>query len=425
MGLLNQFRGLPRQVYLLSIVRMIMAMGTFVFSFISLLASSKYGLNEFQIGNVMMFVAAANIAGSLLGGKLADTFGRKRMFLAADAFAVTLICTAGLCSDHVIALVFLVLSYAGSSMAIPILAAMITDISGEENRTECFSLLYLTQNIGFAIGPSVGGLLFYHYMKLAFYGQGLLYLISGIWMFFAVKDRYVPGVRAGKRSNRENEGGEGSEERVDIGKLQDRRSRESLFAALRKCPIVAAFVVGLVILTACYQEISFILPLQFGELFGIESASRYGGFIWSVNAVVCVVCTPLLISIFKRRNQLLNLAFAAFLYAVGFSLNGIVHQIPLFYAAVVVWTSGEILISTGAGVFIANHAPETHRARFQSLYEVARGFGRGIGPNVFGFYLLSHSYGQTWGVISLICLVGVVYLLVLYRVDQKMERGGN
>ncbi len=398
----RQFLGLPRQIYLLAVVRCIMAMGTFVFSFISLLASTRLGLNEFQAGHVMLFVALANVGGSLLGGKLADALGRKRVFLVSDGLAVVTIWLAGMTCDTPWVLVFLVVSYAFSSMSLPVLAALMTDASAPENRTECFSVLYLSQNLGYAIGPSMGGLLFAHYMKWAFYGQGILYALSGLCMFFLVRDHYHPAPRRAPEQRRGPH-------------------TEGLIGALIHCPVVLAFVFCLIMLTICYQEISFIIPLQFNAIFGIEKGSRYAGFMWTVNAVVCLLFTPWLTGLSKRGHPLASIAVAALLYAVGFWMNGAAEQIAVFYGGVVIWTSGEILVSTSSGVFIANRAPETHRARFQSLYEMARGFGRGIGPNLFGFYLLTHSYAQTWSVISLVCVAAIGFLLLLWRVDRRIS----
>lgn len=401
----RQFRGLPRQLYLLAVVRCVMAMGTFVFSFISLLASTRLGLNELQIGHVMFFVALANVAGSLLGGKLADLAGRKPVFLLADALAVITIVAAGATCDTPWVLPFLILSYAFSSMSLPVLAALITDVSSPENRTECFSVLYLSQNVGYAIGPSMGGLLFAHYMKWAFFGQGILYALSGLFMLLLVRDNYRPLPRSS-------------------GAGRGPAAREGMLAALFHRPVVLVFVLCLILLTICYQEISFIMPLQYSALFGVEDGSRYAGLMWTVNAVVCLLATPALIALSKRRHPLINIAAAALLYAVGFWLNGAAEQLLLLYGAVVVWTSGEILVSTSAGVFIANRAPETHRARFQSLYEMARGFGRGIGPNIFGYYLLSHTYRQTWSAISLVCVAAIGFLLLLYRADRRAVSPG-
>lgn len=411
MGVMSQFKGLPRQIFLLSFVRTIMAMGSFVFTFTSLIASDMLGFNEFQTGNVMLFVALAAVGGSLSGGKLADAFGRKRMFLLADFMAVVTILLAGYFCGQIYALIFMIMSFAFTSMATPIIAAMITDYSEERNRTECFSVLYLSQNIGFAIGPSIGGLLFHSYMQWAFYGQGILYGLSALWMLFFVEDRF--------HETRDRQ----DKEETLLVLAKARGGSESLMGSLLKRPVVLAFIVCLTALTACYQEISFMMPLQFTEMYGDADGPRFAGFIWTINALICLCGTPLIISASKKNNQLLNIAAAGLLYAVGFAINGMIGQVGLFYLNVIVWTIGEILISTGAGVFIANYAPDTHRARYQSLYEVARGLGRGIGPNLFGYFLLFYTFSQAWYLASAICAVTVLFVVLLYFVERRMKRG--
>ena len=47
MGALSQFKGLPKQVYYLSAIRVIMALGSLVFPFLSLMMTSYLGFNEF------------------------------------------------------------------------------------------------------------------------------------------------------------------------------------------------------------------------------------------------------------------------------------------------------------------------------------------------------------------------------------------
>ena len=81
MGALSQFKGLPKQVYYLSAIRVIMALGSLVFPFLSLMMTSYLGFNEFQSGCVMIFVSAGNIVGSFGGGQLGDMYGRKKVFV--------------------------------------------------------------------------------------------------------------------------------------------------------------------------------------------------------------------------------------------------------------------------------------------------------------------------------------------------------
>lgn len=414
MGVISQFRGLPRQVYLLSFVRIVMSLGSFVFPFLSLLLTSQLGFNEFQVGLVMVIVSAGNIIGSFGGGKLGDLLGRKKVFVVSTVVATVMAFLAGWCCPSPLMLPFILVSYFASSMVAPVVAAMITDYSDDSNRAECFSLLYLSQNIGYAVGPTIGGMMFYSHMPWIFFGEAIMFTIVVALFIPLVQDAYQPLTReqrrAAKAALREQK--------------QEEKTEQNTFRLLMHMPILLGFIVCLALLSACYQEISFVLPLQFQDLCGLEVGSRYAGYIWTANGLTIVFATPIIIALSKRRNQLLNVLFACFLYAVGFGLNGIIQHPMGLLAVAVIWSSGEILISTGSGVFIASYSPETHKARFQSLYEVARGVGRGIGPTLCGLYLLTHNYAQAWRLVAIVCVVisGVVYLLYLAEQSEKRAK---
>ena len=408
MGALSQFKGLPKQVYYLSAIRVIMALGSLVFPFLSLMMTSYLGFNEFQSGCVMIFVSAGNIIGSFGGGKLGDMYGRKKVFVTASVVAVVFSFLAGFLAPSIYMLPCILLSYFASSLVMPVVAAMITDNSDETNRAECFSILFLTQNIGYAIGPSVGGMLYYSHMKWIFYGEAIMYTIAIVIAIFMIRDIYHVPTR---------------EERLTIKLAQKQHQNvaggESTLALLLSMPILLGFILILALLTACYQEIGFVLPMQFEDMIGAELGSKYAGYIWTANGLTIVFATPLIISLSKRRNQLKNVMVAAGLYAVGFGLNGYIDWPFGILLVAIIWSAGEILISTGAGVFIASYSPETHVARFQSLYEVARGLGRGIGPTICGWYLLNHDYRQMWTMVALVCIVMMGGVYLLYRAQQK------
>ena len=77
--------------------------------------------------------------------------------------------------------------------------------------------------------------------------------------------------------------------------------------------------------------------------------------------------------------------------------------------SVVIWSIGEILISTGAVVIIAEHSPASHVARFQSQYDMARSVGRGLGPFLFGQMLSVLNYRQTWTIDAAACIIIAAY----------------
>ena len=68
MSYFSQFLGLPRQVYILCLVRWISGMGSLVFTFSSLILTGMVGLTTKQAGIVAMLYATANVVGAIVGG---------------------------------------------------------------------------------------------------------------------------------------------------------------------------------------------------------------------------------------------------------------------------------------------------------------------------------------------------------------------
>lgn len=421
MNAISQYKGLPRSIYLLSLARMITAMGMFIYPFLSLLLNTRLGYDEFQIGKVMLYTAVANIIGTLIAGKLADQFGRKKVYLCALIGCIISLFFGGFVCESFWVVPVVVLVYFFVSMTMPVLAAMITDLSEESNRSECFSLLYLSTNIGISMGPLIAGMLFYNYTSWIFWGQGLSCVITAFLVSFLIKDT-LPKPSQNIITNMKQKY---STKEIHKADKKEDETNKSLFSLLLKRPILMCFVFCLAVLTFCYIEVDFILPLQVKDIFGVEMGAKYFGMISACNGIVVVLATPIVVFLTKKKEPLFNVFIAALLYAAGFGFYALTKSLFLYMVFVAIWTSGEILISTCSGVYIASYSPESHRARFQSLYELARGVGKAFGPVAFGAFLLTHSTAEAWILIAIVCCVTAVLLYVLYQIEHNCKKSNN
>ena len=72
------YGGLPRSVYVLFFARIINRLGDFVRFFLTLYLTRILGMTEKRTGFFVTLSAVAVMAGNVAGGRLADSFGRKR-----------------------------------------------------------------------------------------------------------------------------------------------------------------------------------------------------------------------------------------------------------------------------------------------------------------------------------------------------------
>jgi len=361
-------------------------------------------MSEAVIGQFLLIASLVHVPGAIIGGKLADKFNRKNVFLISQTISALLFFGVGFMGNSTSVPYVLILAFFISTFSYPALSALMMDYTTPENRQSSFSLNYLGMNIGIAIGPLIAGLLFENFTSWIFWGDAITTLLSVIMIGIMLveipkKDRVVE---------------------EDLSKEEQAHDGSTMSAILKR-PIIVTFAVLCSLFSFAYAQTWFALPLQTSQLWG-DLESTYFGYIISVNGIVVVAFTPLLLYFTKRLNPILNVVIGGLFYAVGFGIYGFTESLNIFLLAAIIWTLGEIVSSVNTSVYIANHSPVTHRARFQSIFEIIRGTGGAFGPLIMGAYLLTHPIKDLWVVTTAICLVGsaLLYGLYLYEKGRKM-----
>jgi len=408
-NIITQYRGLPRQVYFLLIARTIVAMSSFVYPFLTLFLNNRIGMSESEIGNYLFLITMVYIPAALIGGKMADKISRKWVYFAAMVLADISFFIAGFYCSQSFVIYILIAGFFFMNMSMPVLSAMMMDLTRPDNRQECFSLVYLGYNLGFAFGPLIAGLLFENYTQWIFWGQALLNLAAMSLIVIFVKDTMPDQDAIGAIA-------------VDESRTKEFASDEPLFKSLIRSPIVIFFAFFGALYAFAYAQLGFVLPLQMEDIFGIGSGSKYYGAVWSLNGIGVFLLTPVMVLLFKHKNPLFNLAIAGICFAVGLGFYSQTASLPLIYLMAIIWTAGEVMGVTNTGVFIANHSPVTHRARYQSIFDIIQGSGRAVGPMIIGAFLMEHTYNDAWLLIGLLCLVAALAYFIMYKIVVRYKK---
>lgn len=407
-NIFDTYKGLDKSIYIIFIAQVVNSMGAFVYPFLTMFLTRKLGFSTVEAGSFVTLASVAAVPGMFLGAKLADSFGRKRLYLiSATLMALSLIPPAFLGNRRIV-IYFLIAMSAFSGAVQPTFNAMVTDLTKGEERKKAFSLLYLGWNTGYAIGPMIAGFLFNNFLPLLFLGDAFTAIVAIILIAFKVPEtRNIVDITS-------------EDELPELEKAQE----GSMFKVLLKRPTIILFSVIMVFYRLVYAQSSFSLPIQMNEIFG-HNGPVYYGFNASFNALIVILFTILVTGLTVKLKPLLNIIIAGVLIGVGFGMIYFINIFPLFLVSTFIWTIGEILEATNVNVYIAAHAPVSHRARFNTIFMFLSGAGYAFAPKLAGLFTEYFPLRSIWSASFFIMIIAVLILLLFWlREENKIKIKG-
>ena len=169
----SSFKGLSKDVWYLALVTLVNRAGTMVLPFLTKYLKEDLTFTYSQIGWVMVAFGFGSLIGSYLGGKLTDFFGFYKVMVGSLLvsgfmfFGLQQITTFwGFCLG-----ILLLMSVA--DMFRPAMFVSLKAYSKPENQTRSLTLIRLAINLGFSLGPALGGII------IVSFGYAGLFWIDG------------------------------------------------------------------------------------------------------------------------------------------------------------------------------------------------------------------------------------------------------
>jgi MFS family permease len=362
---------------------------------LTLILTEKLGLSSNEAGTLITILLLTQMPITLLGGKLADKYGRRKLivvfqFLGAGAY----IACGFVPISHASIYLIMAASYF-YAFTYPAMESVTTDVTQAGARKEAYALLYMGFNLGFVFGPMIGGILFKEHLPWLFIGDAFTTIISNVLFMIFIKET-LPQKANGK----------------DAPQLE-RYEEGSVFKVLWQRKIILVYALIMLLLQFVYSQWAFELPLQLEALF--ENGSGAYGILASFNGFLVIVLTPLVTPIIRRCKALRGVLAGALLYGAAFAILMFIRALPLFYVSMFVLTFGEVIMTIDSGVFVAGMLPSSHRGRLNSVYSTITGMGRVISPAVIGWIIAAGGMTAGWAVISGTAVVASALLFALIR----------
>lgn len=352
--------------------------------FFLLYLSQTRGLTMTAAGMVVAISSLANAVSQALGGVVTDKFGRRKsmvffsgldiLFHIALTFMIAVSTPVWSIAIVYIAEGFIV------GMKQPATTAIIIDLAPRQQLTEAYGLAQIVANIGWIIGPLLGGFMFSSFSYAYLFAIAVLTSIACLILTLAaLKESYTGAKRE--------------------------TSFRSAFTIKANRALFTYIGLNLMVFIAYVQIVNTYSVFVVNKL-GF-TATQYGLLLTIASAFAVIFQYPVTRMVTIRLGDKNALFFGSFLFGLGYLSLGWITSFAWSVAAILVITLGELLFVPSASSTVGRLASPDQRGRYMGLLGTGSGLGIAIGPLLGGalFDVASDTPPLMWGAIAAIAFL--------------------
>ena len=384
---ISSFKGLPRNAWLLSLVVLINRSGGMVLFFLSLYLTKELGYSVSTAGLMISVFGVGSLTGAILGGWLTDKIGTGKVMFSSLFFSGFAFIILGLVQSVYLIGIMVYISSVFSESFRPANAAAFAEVCTSEVRARGYVLNRMAINLGVTIGPAVGGFLAMISYSYLFWIDGLTCIIAALVFWFLFHDS------KGLSESHTNE--------VQENTLSPYNDKIFLIILL------FFFAIGI-----CFIQLFNTWPLYHKEVYGFDEDLI--GILLAINAFVVVLIEMPLIHRIEKEDNFPTMILGALLLFAGFSILPYGSGLGFAIFAVLLWTSGEILIFPLMTTFIANRASDKTRGKYMGMYTFTFSLAYVFGP-VMGTYFYQIEKTLVFYLLQILGLITTIGFILLAK----------
>ncbi|MBF0695540.1 MAG: MFS transporter [Flavobacterium sp.] len=389
----NNFKGFSREIWILTLITFINRAGTMVLPFLSKYLKEDLHFTLDEVSWILVSFGAGSMAGSWLGGKLADKLGFYKvmvfsLFTSGLMFYGIQFITSfwGLCIG-----MFCIMTVA--DMFRPAMFVSLGAYAKPENRTRALTLVRLAVNLGFAAGPALGGLIIMGIgYKGLFWIDGTSCIVSILIFTLLVKEK--------KRSPF----------------IDTTHPGEVLTASVFKDRPFWVFLLISFATALVFFQLFTTLPLYHHDQYALTEFQT--GLLMTLNGLLIFFLEMPIVGYFERKkvNKLRIILWGSFLMALSYFSLMINVWAGILVISILFITVGEMFVFPFSNSFAMSRAPKGHEGRYMALYTMSFSLAHIVSAKL-GLGIIEHGgYQLNWfvmGAIGVAAALATIYLIRL------------
>lgn len=312
----DSYRGLSSESWMLAIVMLINRAGSMVLPFLGVYMTDHLGFELDAAGLVLSSFGIGAVIGSWLGGILTDKKGEFQTQYMSLFLSVPVFCLMPLFTTEIGLAAIIFTQSVISEMFRPANSVAITKYAKKGNLTRSFSLNRMAVNLGFSIGPALGGILSAISYDFLFYSNAAAALLAGMTYVFFFRNR----------------SGRKKEVKKDESKKVVSPYRDHKFIV---------FSLLCMVFSVCFFQLLNTLPIFYKIEAGLSQQQI--GMVLAYSGIFIVLTEMLLVHIAEKKIKLrITLLLGSVFAGLGFGMLGWFNSLTILFLSITVMSLGEI-----------------------------------------------------------------------------------
>jgi len=389
---LDAYRGLSTPAWMLALVMLINRSGAMVIPFLGVYMINHLHFSLEDTGMVLSCFGLGAVSGNFLGGWLTDKAGHFKVQLVSLILTVPMFFLLPQLDTVVkLAAGVFTLSLVSETFR-PANSVSIAYYSKPDNIIRSFSLNRMAMNLGFSIGPALGGFLAAISYAFLFYGNAIAALLSATLFFIYFRNR------------------KGNEKKKD--EVVEEEGNQANLSPYKDVPFMLFSVLSC-IFALCFLQLLSTLPLYYRNVYKMTEAEI--GIILAFSGLVVFSLEMLVVHIAEKRFTARTVIVAGtVLCALSFLVLNLAKGIPVLYLSMFIICLAEILAMPFMATVTLQRSSLKKRGAYMGInalsFSVAHIFSPLVGTRVaaqFGFETL------WWGTVAALTLASIGFFFVM------------
>ncbi len=367
-----------------------------VIPFLGVYLTTELGYTLKETGAILSIYGLGSVCGSFLGGWLTDKIGHfKVQFVSLTLGGGLYFILLNLRQFEYMAAGVFILSLV-NDMLRPANASSIASYAKPENVTRAFSLNRMAINLGFSIGPAVGGLLAALSYKWLFIADGATCIAAGLFFFlyFRAQQGHKPVI---------------PENKADV---------PAVMSPYRDMWFILFVILCSLFATIFFQLFS-TLPLYYKQVHQLSEGSI--GLLMALNGLIVFLLEMIVVYLLgEKASKAMLVAGGLLMLGLSFVLLNLFGQVSILYVSMLLLSISEILAMPFMSTITVERSGLSNRGAYMGLYTISYAAAHVVSPYLGTSIIAAYGFSTLWwacGILTIVTALG--FYFVIHQMEKQ------